>query len=838
MKKILLTYLCSAGIILFTLTPSSAQVSGSPRLEKGNRPKMAPDKTESKLSPELRQLITRTDTSDISTLAKPSPGVANGHQKLIQVFDGKVVIDATVSGNQAEARQELEKAGATITGAYGRVISALIPISSLPLLEKATQLRIIKPAYKPRHQEKIQPAIKDKSMMPAPVPTVYSEGDTAQGSYLARRKFKVDGSGVKVGILSDSYDNLHGAETGVRNGELPGAKNPFNHKKPVKVLVDLDSGGIDEGRAMAEIVHDVAPGAEILFNTAFLGDGAFAQGIIDLAAKGCQVITDDVYYFNEPYFQDGIIAQAIDKVAKKGVSYFSAAGNYANRSYESVYRPSSFEPVGAGYGTAHNFAAPGAKPIYYQPVFVPLGGDFSIGFQWDDPFFSAGGVGAESDLDVYIFDVAGNLVAQSVDANIYSGDPIEFAYFYNSYPSNTFFISIVKYEGPNPTRLKYIMHDDGAFYSDVQIPGQFAPTIVGHSNSAGAISTAAAWYRTAPAYGRDTAIIEGFSSLGGTRIYFDNNGMRVPAIVRKKPDLTAPDGGNTSFFYSDDPADADKLPNFYGTSAAAPHAAGVAALMIDAQKLNTLTPAQIRGIMAAKTYDLDNRYTAGFDKGFDYNTGTGLIRAEQSVGEVRFPNLYIKNLELVAVCSDDPAKARNWKIINPNPFEVKVHWFLTGFSQDDKLTVPPGETSFTTRTGYFRNQQVPNIVILDWEDNFGFTRFDLASASANVCKNDVTGTQVLSETDVAAIVKQRPVKPEIADVFPNPSKSEFKLYLSLNQTGKADLQLYSEDGRLVYKSNVPGSGIYNIEAGAFKPGLYLLKVKQGTFMKTLKLIKQ
>ena len=99
-------------------------------------------------------------------------------------------------------------------------------------------------------------------------------------------------------------------------------------------------------------------------------------------------------------------------------------------------------------------------------------------------------------------------------------------------------------------------------------------------------------------------------------IYFDKEGIRIPAILRKKPDITAPDGGNTSFFFRDDAGDTDTFPNFYGTSAAAPHAAGAAALMIDAQKLNTLTPSQIRGIMSAKTYDMDNRYTAGFDKGF------------------------------------------------------------------------------------------------------------------------------------------------------------------------------------------------------------------------------
>jgi hypothetical protein len=842
MTKSLLNYTCSVGMLLCALTPSFSQVPGNPRLEKANRPKLLPDKAGSKLSPDLRTLVSKAKTGDVTTFAKPTPGkIKSGIESLLQIYDGKVVIDATVDGDQTEARLQLQKAGAKITGSFGKVISALIPIEALPQLETSTQLRFIKPSYKPRHQN--QPlaniaAIKKNVFQPAPAQTVYSQGDTAQGSYLARKKYKADGKGVKVGILSDSYDNLSGAETGVLNGELPGSKNPFNYKKPVKVLADLDSGGIDEGRAMAEIVHDVAPGAEIAFNTAFLGQAAFAQGIVDLAKIGCQVIADDIYYSDEPYFQDGIIAQAIDKVVKNGATYFSAAGNSSTRSYEMNYKPSTFEPLGPGWGTAHNFAAPGAVPIYYQPVFVPVGGLFTVGLQWDDPFFSAGGMGAESDVDLFIFDETGEVIAWSFQDNLASGDPVEFTGFYNNSTSNTFYISILKYTGPNPSRLKYIMYDQGSFYSGVPIPGQFAPSVVGHPNSAGAIATAASWYKATPAYGVDIPLVESFSSLGGTMIYFDKDGIRIPAIQRKKPDITAPDGGNTSFFYSDEPGDSDAFPNFFGTSAAAPHAAAAAALMIDAQKLNTLTPAQIRGIMTSQTYDMDNRYTPGFDKGFDYNTGTGLLRADQSVGEVKFPNLYIKNLELVALCSDDPGKTRNWKIINPNPFEVKVHWFLTGFGQDNKTSVQPGDTYFSTQTGYYRNRPVPNIVILDWEDNFGFTRFDLASAMTNECKNDVAVTQVLSAGDKAVLVKEKPVKPEIADVFPNPGRSQFKLYLSLNNPAKADITLYTESGKMLYRNNVPGSGIYDIDASTYKPGLYLMKIKQGSFTKTIKLIKQ
>ncbi len=88
------------------------------------------------------------------------------------------------------------------------------------------------------------------------------------------------------------------------------------------MLDDSACPGTDEGRAMLQIVHDVAPGASLAFNTAFLGTANFAQGIVNLANSGSKVIVDDVIYFAEPMFQDGIIAQAVDTVKGNGVAYF------------------------------------------------------------------------------------------------------------------------------------------------------------------------------------------------------------------------------------------------------------------------------------------------------------------------------------------------------------------------------------------------------------------------------------------------------------------------------------------------------------------------------------
>jgi len=150
-----------------------------------------------------------------------------------------------------------------------------------------------------------------------------------------------DGTGISIACLSDSYNALTSAPTAaadVLSGDLPGPGNPVN-AQPVVVLEDY-SDGEDEGRAMLQLVHDVAPKARLAFATAYDGEVGFANNIRALAGlpgytysddiqQGfkADVIADDVGYFAEPMFSDGVIAQAIDDVAAAGVSYFSSAAN-------------------------------------------------------------------------------------------------------------------------------------------------------------------------------------------------------------------------------------------------------------------------------------------------------------------------------------------------------------------------------------------------------------------------------------------------------------------------------------------------------------------------------
>ena len=121
---------------------------------------------------------------------------------------------------------------------------------------------------------------------------------------------------------------MGGEAAEIASGDLP---------NDVTVLLDLGSGGIDEGRAMAQLVHNILPNADLLFRTAFLGQADFANGIGQLVAAGADVITDVIFNFAEPFFQDGVIAQAADQAVANGAAYYTSAGNSSDNSYEATY---------------------------------------------------------------------------------------------------------------------------------------------------------------------------------------------------------------------------------------------------------------------------------------------------------------------------------------------------------------------------------------------------------------------------------------------------------------------------------------------------------------------
>lgn len=799
---------------------------------------VTPSKT-SKVSGDLMELA-GIGSSGIQQRGRTSlPSSAREYNNLsqasdfVQIFDGYVVIEA-VSADVESLLSELNSLGLKNGVAYGGMVSGLYPVEKIADLQEISVLNFVRPAYKPTLN----------------IGSVTSQGDKAQFSDKVK-KMGVNGFTTKVGVLSDSYNNLGGEGSGVASGDLPGVGNPNGFETPVEILLDLSSGGSDEGRAMAEIVHDVAPGAEIAFHTAFLGQPAFAQGIINLANNGCDVIVDDIGYFTAPFFQDGIVAQAADIVSNAGIPYYSSAGNSADQSYESEFRDGGtyelrdfFSGAVLGEYVLHDFD-PGAGVDVFQTVTIPTGSrSFILSLQWDDPFASvcAGCPGADTDLDVFLALVDNDLNSMFIYPYVANtgGDAVEFFSLNNGGPPAQAYLVIGKWTGapgpnPNPGKIKYI---DFGFGSNPEY-NTFSSTIFGHSNAENTISVGAVRYDRTPAFGFSPPIREVFSSVGGTEILFDKAGNRISPEVRLKPDVSAPQGTNTTFFGFD--YEGDGFPNFFGTSASAPHAAALGALMIEAQGNTMVNSDNIENIIEATAIDMVDPYRPGSDEGYDFSTGAGLVNSVAAINEV-FSSRVVQKVRLTSMCSSEPGLERRWRIRNPNPFDVAVNYNV--YKSGIKGTVIAKANSDT----FFFTEAVPNspnTTIIKYLGSKGKIKQDVKASSGAFCPNQYSNSAARS----VAIIDEETDNLDISSLdqeylfalYPNPATDNIRISFLVDWEETFDLKLIDGLGKVCLQKslnfNVNGFE-HEINIASLPKGIYIISAQSELRTITQKFVKR
>jgi len=476
-----------------------------------------------------------------------------------------------------------------------------------------------------------------------PCPTgLVSEGDAQLRADQARTNFSVNGAGVKVGILSDSFNNLGGAATDVAGAELPGAANTCGFTTPVQVQAE-GSGGADEGRAMAQIVHDLAPGSPLAFASAFNGVVDFANQIRALQAGGASVIVDDISYFNEPMFQDGIIAKAVDDVVAAGATYYSSAGNntlsiggHEATSYESgAYRPTPCPAAVISDEadpnlTCHNFNQ-GGSPDNGDTMTIAGNQTVTFALSYSQP---QGAV--TTDLDLYVVDAStGSILNASLTINTTTEDPSEVLQFHNPTGSPLAVRLVVpRYRvaggDAGTPRFKLAFFPNGApsvtsvQYNVTTGNDIVGPSVFGHNGATRAATVAAVPFNSTAPFDP-----ESYSSHGplkkcwgpsagsyndGTRTYTGSPGAIITPCQTKTVDFAATDGGQNSFFGGGSPN------RFYGTSAAAPHAAAVGALA--RQKFPCRTPDEI--LAAQRSSARPMAYSADI-------VGSGMIDANRTL---------------------------------------------------------------------------------------------------------------------------------------------------------------------------------------------------------------
>jgi hypothetical protein len=606
-------------------------------------------------------------TQHVSTAAS-QPTVADLHAlnpaaKFIQRASDPtplVSVDAITRGDPQQLERALVQLGLQNASVYSNDVGGWLPVTQIDAATALSELHSIHAAMSRTRSG-----------------AVTSQGDFAQHSDVLRTTYStLTGSGITVGAISDSYNCYPVyAQNGVAaTGPAGYASNGFNTTAANDVTTgDLPSGvnvvkdatclsyGApaqlpfgDEGRSMLQIVHDVAPGASLSFYTAEPTEANFASGIGALQKAGAKVIVDDVGYFDEPFFQDGEVAQAIDAVAALGVAYFSAAGNDASDAYDntapSFATLSNTAPTSGEY--LLNFDNSGATTATSLSVDIPSlrqGELVAVILQWDQPYVTgaAGSPGASSHLNLCVTSTGGtdtitNYQGASTSctgANSTGSDPVQIMIISN--PANaagvtaleTIKIAVGLADGTAPpTRLKLAIEGGGL---PITIHSNYAknPTLQGHPGAAGAAAVGAAPFYKTPGCGVTPAVLETFSSQGGTPILFDKAGNRLTtATTRQKPNFVAPDAGYNTFLGFDDSSDDaskvtqcldnQKFPNFLGTSAAAPHAAAIAALMMQAN--SALTPAQIIGALQSTALPMGSTTP-------DFNSGYGFIQADAAL---------------------------------------------------------------------------------------------------------------------------------------------------------------------------------------------------------------
>lgn len=504
-------------------------------------------------------------------------GVPTQRVNLQHDEQGRVLLDIKADVTDQVLQRIADLGGRVINNfPTSQAIRATLPLAAIEKLAATDGVHFVQPAV--------------RSVCSAV--TVDSQGDTTHQANLARTNFSVTGSGVKIGVMSDSVDFL-------TTSQIAG----------LVMVLSGQSGepGTGEGTAMLEIVHDLAPGAQLYFATAAASEAGFSNNIIALQRNGCNIIVDDEIYLDESPFEDGPIARAVNTVTAAGTLYFSSASNAGNQdsgtsgTWEGDF-VSGGDATGvlAGQGQVHNFGS-----ADYDTV--TLGTTQGADLFWSDPLG-----GASDDYDLYVLDPTGTTVDSSSN-NTQDGtqDPYEGVDTLTTGER----VVVVLYSGS--ARFLHLDGLNGAF--SISTSGATR----GHNCATNAFGVAAV--NAAQAYpaafkGGSEDPVENYSADGPRRVFFQANGTAITpgnflatgGAVRQKPELAAADGVAT------DLPESAGFNLFFGTSAAAPHAAAIAALV---KSLNpSLTMAQIRTILTNSTLDI-------MAPGFDRDSGAGIVMA-------------------------------------------------------------------------------------------------------------------------------------------------------------------------------------------------------------------
>jgi hypothetical protein len=523
--------------------------------------------------------------ADLKSLVQGNMMKINGAGE-VQVYVKVAAADATLLETLATAGLTVERVSDDLTLVQGWVSpNAMSTLAAVPAVESVR--------------------LPDYGFVQAG--SIMTEGDAIIRADLVRSTFGVTGAGVKVGVISDGVGGLSASQASGDLGSVDTSTCNVSGTDPTSTGA--------EGTAMLEIVHDIAPGAQLYFghySTAL----DFNNAVTCLAAH-TDVVVDDIAWFNAGHY-DGtsfISANTSSQLNLAGNPirlYSTAVANQALQHYRDTFVDSLDGSHDHEFqATADTIQHYGSGPLDNDAIYLFNGKTADILLQWSDAW---GSHPDDYDLGLWSFN-AGAFVAWSTTGDTISGNPVESITYTNTGADGQFGIVIRKVSGSARTLDMYVL--GAAAWDSITGPhlNYYTPSrsVPNQADAGNGVISVGAIDQANPGH----STIEYFSSLGPT---IDN---------RTKPDVTAIDRvcvtGAGGFGEGTCQTIGKQFP---GTSAAAPHVAAVAALLLQCRP-----DLKAGGSTAASTartnlrnYILNNAVDLGA-AGVDNTYGSGRVDA-------------------------------------------------------------------------------------------------------------------------------------------------------------------------------------------------------------------